>query len=235
MSQCFPLFPVDSIDLFRAGSPGLNTSSTFEKGSHSSSSSSPFNWGIKIKCLAPDCAFSVESTRILFFIEPTNDSAVALLKQVSESGSQGFQHDSMQLVASFDGAEVPARLLSPDIVEVICPPKQPGINSVWLCSKSYSPGDSPYLNEGNGYSSPTLPNSPTRAGAIPVSSPVQFFFMPSDEDGHMSLAYQLSPQLRTLDVMQRFRHTCRSLDLSYNAIEDLQFLSNFYQLKSLVR
>lgn len=228
--RCLMVCVVDSMDLYRAGSPALNLSGSFDRAT-SSSSSSPYAWGIKIRSFAPDIAYSMDSTRILFFVEPTTDSAANMLKHASDPGRHEFQPQSVQFIASFDGIEVEARVLSQNVVEVLTPPKQPGLTSVWLCSRNMSPGNSPYTHSGHVFNSPS---SPQQSGAIPVSSPIQFFFVPSDENGHLSLAYQLTPHLRSHEVMQRFRHSCRSLDLSYNSLDDVQFLSNFYHLKILV-
>lgn len=58
---------------------------------------------------------------------------------------------------------------------------------------------------------------------------------PSYRIGRLNLAFRnFTSDLKTKEMMMKFRHTVRELDLSNNQLSDIDFLSDFHELHTLI-
>jgi len=68
---------------------------------------------------------------------------------------------------------------------------------------------------------------------IQQSQAVPFLFTPSDHRGKLKIAFDRCKIYPPIFIIPKFRHSVKYLDLSNNAITNVDFLSGFYRLETL--
>jgi len=125
---------------------------------------------------------------------------------------QGFpQEKEYHFSCMFESIEIPASQIAPGVIEFFTPPHNAGVVHFWISCRE------------------------TNSKNVLYSNVAPFYYTPSDETGRLSLAFNnFYSDKSTRDMMCKFRHTVRELDLSNNNLSDVDFLAGFYQLHTLV-
>ncbi|PRP83503.1 hypothetical protein PROFUN_04377 [Planoprotostelium fungivorum] len=142
---------------------------------------------------------------------PDSAPATESTKVLAVLSGLDHQISSAQYYAHICGGEVPCQLIAPNVIEFRTPPTTSGLSQLSLIVRDAS---------GN-----TLGQTP----------PHSFHFLPSDERGVLNLSnLRLTTQaIVSNDIIAKFRHTTRVLDLSHNELDSVEFLSQFHQLATL--
>jgi hypothetical protein len=110
-----------------------------------------------------------------------------------------------------DGIECDTTVVVPgSVLRVIVPRHDSGVFPLWIVGK-----------DAHG-------NVATHSESLP------FYFLPSANEGVLTLAHASSLDYFTNAVFYKFRHTTRKLDLTGNSLVNLDFLSGFEELRELV-
>jgi len=120
-----------------------------------------------------------------------------------------FQQMQLKYSCVFEEVVIPAKEIGPRMIECQAPPHKAGIVYFWVsCSDDRE--------------------------MIFASKPVPFYYTPVDNDGKLSLAWELIGNTNLAATMVHFKHTVRELDLTHNDLGTISFLEGFKELNSLI-
>jgi len=145
-------------------------------------------------------------------VGPANSNTkILLVLNQNEEGGKNEEEPKKKYVYSaiFEGIETPASFVAPGIIEFYSPRHSSGIVYFWISKREFDARETTYSN--------TLP----------------FYYYPSDDIGRVSLAnHNFSDEHQ--NMILKFRHTVKELDLSGNCLRNIDFLSGFYNLNTLI-
>ena len=125
-------------------------------------------------------------------------------------GFSSPESDAYDYTASFSDQDVSARLVADGVLAFDCPPHQPGVVNFWLSRRSRA------------------------TQRVEYTKHLPFFFLPAPQgDGRVSLAWN---HLRAFPAewSERFAAYTKELDLSFNMLDNLDFVGRFPLLNTLV-
>lgn len=157
------------------------------------------------RIVAPNASFEIKSYAPDVGPQDENTKVILVLNQENFNLKE---NNTYYFSVMLDGKEIPATSIAPGVIEFFTPPHTSGISYFWLMCKEKG------------------------KKTVHFSNTVPFFFTPN-ETGRLSLS-QCNLTVESSTMIRKFRHAVRELDLSFNKLTDVHFLSEFHQLRILI-